>query len=271
MKIDKLLAGTLALVLIAGLGTPAFAGIPTGELITFEFEMEVTDIFMDVFSGIALAQDVEVGDTISGTYTFDSNAVGDDVGCGTFYPFENVMVTVDGEFFQSTPPFTPGTDLIFVGNDVGDSDDQYALQDTTLSYEGGVEEEISAFFFFFLDDIDKTVFDDESLPLTPPNVADFEGNFAVLVIVPGLLTDAAQSFNPEDIGKLQTFPGGIQIEGVITSLTIQDQVVGGELLPIDSTALLLAGLQSSAIWMLPVLAGVAGSTFAILYIKSRRN
>jgi len=48
-------------------------------------------------------------------------------------------------------------------------------------------------------------------------------------------------------------------------------VVGGELLPIDSTALVLAGLQTSAIWMLPVLAGVAGSAFGILYIKSRRN
>ena len=48
-------------------------------------------------------------------------------------------------------------------------------------------------------------------------------------------------------------------------------VVGGELLSIESTSLILAGLQSSAIWMLPVLAGVAGSAFGILYIKSRRN
>jgi len=50
-----------------------------------------------------------------------------------------------------------------------------------------------------------------------------------------------------------------------------DKLVGGELLPIDSTALVLAGLQTSAIWMLPVLAGVAGSAFGVLYIKSRRN
>jgi len=49
------------------------------------------------------------------------------------------------------------------------------------------------------------------------------------------------------------------------------EVVGGEFLPIDSTALVLVGLQTSAIWMLPVLAGVAGSAFGILYIKSRRN
>jgi len=52
---------------------------------------------------------------------------------------------------------------------------------------------------------------------------------------------------------------------------ISKPVVGGEFLPIDSTALMLAGLQTSAIWMLPVLAGVAGSAFGVLYIKSRRN
>jgi len=51
----------------------------------------------------------------------------------------------------------------------------------------------------------------------------------------------------------------------------EKEVVGGEFLPIDSTALVLAGLQTSAIWMLPVLAGVAASAFAVLYIKSRRN
>jgi len=45
--------------------------------------------------------------------------------------------------------------------------------------------------------------------------------------------------------------------------------VGGELLPIDSTALLLAGLQTSAIWMLPVLAGAAG--VGAYYIKTRMN
>jgi len=46
-------------------------------------------------------------------------------------------------------------------------------------------------------------------------------------------------------------------------------VVGGELLPIDSTALMLAGLQTSAIWMLPVLAGAAGAS--AYYIKTRMN
>jgi len=43
--------------------------------------------------------------------------------------------------------------------------------------------------------------------------------------------------------------------------------VGGEFLPIDNTALLLVGLQSSAIWMLPVLAGAAGA--GAYFIRAR--
>ena len=45
--------------------------------------------------------------------------------------------------------------------------------------------------------------------------------------------------------------------------------VGGEIIPIATTALILAGLQSSAIWMLPVLAGAAG--VGAFYIKTRMN
>ena len=48
-----------------------------------------------------------------------------------------------------------------------------------------------------------------------------------------------------------------------------EPTVGGEFLPIDSTALFLAGLQSSAIWMLPVLAGAAGAS--AFYIKTRMS
>lgn len=36
-------------------------------------------------------------------------------------------------------------------------------------------------------------------------------------------------------------------------------VVGGELLPIDNTALFLAGLSQSAVWMIPTLAGIVGA------------
>ena len=45
-------------------------------------------------------------------------------------------------------------------------------------------------------------------------------------------------------------------------------VVAGELLPIDSTALFLAGLSSSAVWMIPTIAGAAG---AGLFVRNPNN
>ncbi len=85
-------------------------------------------------------------------------------------------------------------------------------------------------------------------------------------------------FGPEDAGEIHcTVRINIDILGqpdfVLQQIWINEPepVVGGEFSPIDSTALVLAGLQTSAIWMIPVLAGVAGSAFGILYIKSRRN
>jgi len=70
--------------------------------------------------------------------------------------------------------------------------------------------------------------------------------------------------NVIESGIAQNFGGSVPIT-TISNICI----VGGELLSIDSTALLLAGLQSSAIWMLPVLAGAAG--VGAFYIKTRMN
>ncbi len=87
----------------------------------------------------------------------------------------------------------------------------------------------------------------------------------------GYITSNTNSGGTPDLMRL------VGIDNFQCALNLVEQpngeppVVGGELLPIDSTALMLAGLQTSAIWMLPVLAGVAGSAFGILYIKSRRN
>jgi len=52
---------------------------------------------------------------------------------------------------------------------------------------------------------------------------------------------------------------------------IEEPVVGGELLPIDTTALVIAGLQSSALWMVPTLGAVAGAGFGLLYFQVKRK
>ncbi len=53
------------------------------------------------------------------------------------------------------------------------------------------------------------------------------------------------------------------------TLAFGDEEVGGEILPIDSAVLMLAGIQSSAIWMLPVLAGALGA--GAYFVRTRIN
>ena len=51
--------------------------------------------------------------------------------------------------------------------------------------------------------------------------------------------------------------------------TLTPDAIGGEIIPIETTVLLLAGAQTSALWMLPLLGGAAG--IATIYIKKKRN
>ena len=48
-----------------------------------------------------------------------------------------------------------------------------------------------------------------------------------------------------------------------------EHVVGGSIIPIDASALLIAGAFTNAIWMAPVIAGAAGTT--AFYLKTRKN
>lgn len=48
-------------------------------------------------------------------------------------------------------------------------------------------------------------------------------------------------------------------------------IVGGELLPIDTTALLVAGAQTSAIWILSALTVIGSVAFGTLYFKTKRD
>ena len=52
-------------------------------------------------------------------------------------------------------------------------------------------------------------------------------------------------------------------DGELRGQILPGTTVAGELLPIDSAALFLAGLSSSAVWMIPTLAGIAGAGFII--------
>lgn len=46
------------------------------------------------------------------------------------------------------------------------------------------------------------------------------------------------------------------------------QIIGGEIIPIESTSLLLAGIQTTAIWMLPSIAGITAGAY---FVRTRMN
>ena len=63
-------------------------------------------------------------------------------------------------------------------------------------------------------------------------------------------------------------PNDVCIEGFCEPAPSTDQVAG-ELLPLDSSALMIAGLTSSAVWMVPAVAGLAGAGVYLVKYRAR--
>jgi len=266
MKINSLLAATLAFVLVAGLGTPAFA--------------------VELGSGPENGPSV-VRDNIVFALNHDG-MIFDGGGPNLVNAFE-MTIAVEADDFEFTEDMIL-TDVHLWGcdrNTPWDGTIEWWIFDDNTGSPGAIVDQGNGIL------VDRT-FTGETVPSACPEfVMDFDLDHDVPLdgnVRYWLGLHMADSFDPSEevfwertdnifgsngmasIGG--TFDNWIDPSGgnyafFLTGHT--PDVVGGDLLPIDSTALVLAGLQTSAIWMLPVLAGVAGSAFGILYIKSRRN
>ena len=53
----------------------------------------------------------------------------------------------------------------------------------------------------------------------------------------------------------------------IDNVLVQFGAIGGEIIPIESSALLLAGIQTGAVWMMPLFAGMAGAGFLVYRLR----
>jgi len=242
--------------------------------ITFEFEMEVTQIDGDdegLLEGI-----LGIGDPIHGTYTFDPEALDiDPTSEFGVFDVDAYSLHFDSVVYENVPPFSPGFDAIFIANDFFGFD-EYAAEAFNLEQQSGPAVTEFGSFFFALDDTDQTVFDDDSLPLSPPELSEFEENFAQLFLSDfDLGEDDFSVTSPQQLrSQLETQQTFIQINGIITSLELQPTptppqppVVGGEFLLTDSTALLLTGAQSFS-WMIPVILSGIGIG---LFVVSRKS
>ena len=243
---NKLLVGTLALVLVAGLGTPALAQI-AGPTVSGTTE-------------VLTPQHGPVDQSFTGPFTFAA-FVGPNLantGHGqTFIPTQSFLLGVD---VFAADAFGGGSDTITVsvwdgsapgtGNLLGSAS-------ATLDVTGATSANPAVFHVNFIPTIILVPGNTYSLqfggthgPMNGQGSALFESNLNPYA--GGVLFQNGNAFACCDFGFVTYF---------------SDKYVGGDMLPIDSTALVLAGLQSSAIWMLPILAGAAGA--GAFYIKTR--
>jgi len=269
LKINSLLAGTLALVLVAGLGTPAFAAttatgvdIPSGSNISepSAFQTQQNCIGLNTFDD-RTAFDNAVGGTTLEDFTPTSHLP---ISTGILNSATNLVVAIG-------PPILPGDIQPGV---------TYSMPIGTGSF---FNIDFGGFFFTggFLDGIKNPEFDPVTITFDNP-VAAFGFDTEPLM---GRSFDITIQFTsgPDFVGNFPVPQGlsffGFQSEQIdIETVIIQgdgfssfdyafdnfafggkgcDVVVGGELIPIQTTSLILAGAQSFS-WMIPVVLSVIG-------------
>jgi len=253
LKTNKLLAGTLAFVLVIGISTPAFGQ----EVITGEGTANPGP------GGIATTSQVS-GATC------------------TFIDFEGVGNSVGPPIIIGDATFTGGV-VSIVDNDAGGSGNfaNEPSPDTVIL----VSSPPPMFTLTFANPVSQLSWFYVANGQTEVRFFD-SGNGLLATVNPPVLVQGVVGGDPNgffDNWDMASHSEGsntikkVEFERVTASgagfddmeFCIIDSVVGGTLIPLDTTALMLAGLQSSAIWMIPTLAGLAAAGFYL--VKFRMN
>jgi len=256
LKVNRLLAGTLAIVLIAGLGTPAFA------------EPQITQSNSGPLSSADIAN-IQTAHNI----VFD-NGGAPDAPNGFDYGDEFQFIIAE-DFVIASDTFV--TDFHFVS-----AFEPMVIDFTIYADNGGLPGAVlvsGTSQNLVTSQIGTTIFWEVWFDLEDPFLAeagvkywfgihspDTNSNYGWVFSNSGGFGDLTATGTPLTATSWQT-----SIKHSWFLLSGNDAVVGGELLPIDSTALVLAGLQTSAIWMLPVLAGLAGAGFYLIKFRTNKE
>ncbi len=231
MKINSLLAGTLALVLVAGMASPAFAQAPASSGST------PASTQVSVPQGAA-------------TINFDTFSFGD-IPIGNEYAAQGILFsTPDLNLRIGTTAGSPPSSLGAAVTAQGDFDGDVVFEFIGSNCASDVE------FLIFNTPFSATAF-------------DISGN-TLATLNSGGNTNEIFSFAGLPVHKVQTTGSGYAIDDVTFTLE-SCGIVGGESLSLDSTALILAGAQTNAVWIMSALALVGSVAFGALYITSKKN
>jgi len=243
---QKLLAGALALVLVAGMTSPAFAG---GVCITEETTLD--QLFLPggcIIAGDKIFENWELID-LSGPYDLAN--------------VEVIPVNDD--------PNNPGLRYVTKNLSVSAEDITWQMQYdvSTISGDPLIKDYSLELIEFLPDLVDSSpLISEDTVPTSPSFIG-----------VDPLQPKAEAFFNPTNTLRLQL---NISVLGIFGPNSLQEFValysqvppepetrVAGELLPLDSSALMIAGLTSMSVWMIPAVLGLAG--VGVYLVKFRKQ
>jgi len=245
LKVNRLLAGTLALILVAGFGTPVFA-IPVEQITNGDFET-------GTFGGWTIIN------TGSGNWIINDGVISiNPVG---------VMPPISGSFDAVTTQSGPGTHML---------SEPFVVPSGVQSANVSWQDRIFNFAGVFVDPIQEVRVEIRDVTGTIVLAPIFDTNPGDVAQQPGPnarsfdLTTTLQSLEGQTVRLCFTEEDNLNNFNYFVddiSLTIDTMVVGGELLPIETTSLLLAGAQTFS-WMIPVVLSVIGIG---LFVVSRKS
>jgi len=272
LKVNRVLAGALALVLVAGIGTPAFAittetgmDISPGNAEPNVRQLQLVCNVLNIFDD-RTAFDAAVGSTtledFTGTFHFpistgilnsNTNLPAINLFPGDIQPGVTYSMPIGTGFF-----FNIDAGGGFIGGFL-DGVRNPEFNPVTITFDNPV----AAFGF------DTNQLMGQSFDITIQFTAgpDFVGNFPVTQN-PSLEFFGFQSEQSDIVTVIIQSDGTSNFDYVFDNFAFGGQgclIVGGSLLPLDTTALLLTGAQMNAAWMIPVIVVAIG--FAIVIAR----
>jgi len=250
----------LSLVLVAGLGTPAFAQLPTPQTAsTVEINRPQIDEDNVIFNGgtasFAATCPLQNGLLCIDDFQLNEDAVLADVHLDVFQ---------QDSIAQPIPGFTAEFSYVIIADNGGIPG---ALPGALIQEGEGINEHketIDDFNFRYWFDLDNPI-------LLQAGTTYWIGVFVTNAggnIIDWWTTDTVfgnpGAFTGNQGASWTTFIGEENMNLVLTG---EDDVVGGEFLPIETTSLLLAGAQTFS-WMIPVVLSVLGIG---LFVASRKS
>jgi len=255
MNMKLLLAGTLGIVLLTGLGiTPAYATQPTID--NFETENNNCDVEYDattalIFGSIDCTDTSPMDeDTLGGQR---DGTVGVNGGTGTGDHKASISVgeaLTEGFISFSSTALTNGFVILKYG-EAGDLDQDWStvfdrIRITLASTDGTIATAI-------------TLTEDAG---DGGSTCVLNGNLAV-PMTDYFLASCPANVNLANIDHVQIrFDGSQMADFTITDISLP-VMIGGTMMPADSTALLLAGAELNAIWILPAIAAIGIGAFIV--------